>query len=45
LDDYSVKIYSLLGGKSEHRRTGSLVIQGIRKDMESAAENKPPKNI
>ncbi len=30
------------GGKSEHRRIGCPVTRGIREDMESAAETRPP---
>ena len=33
------------GGKSEHRRTGCLLTGGIREEMESATETRPPRFI
>ena len=38
----ALNINYILRGKSEHRRTWCPVTQGIREDMESAAEKKPP---
>ena len=40
--DYSV-YFCKQGGKSGHCRTGCPLTRGVRENMESAAESKPPK--